>query len=125
MLASISEFFGQRVYGKQFQDLFEQMAKTITREYIQEIYNHIENYGVPPSFEEMMEKVKALTTELTMRAEWIREDYKEGRGYRSIKLTTGCKRIIKNSINEYLRQSKTITAIRVNQRPVIPYNEAM
>ena len=124
MLSSVTEFFGQRIYGKHFQDLFEQMANTITREYIQEIYNYIETYGVPPSFEQTVEKVKALTTELTMRAEWIREDYKEGRGYRSIKLTTGCKRVIKSCVNEYLRQSKTVSSLKVHQ-PALQHNSAV
>jgi hypothetical protein len=114
-MVSITDFFNQRIFGRQFQDLFEQMAKTITREYIQEIYDHIEANGTAPSFEYIMGKVKALTTELTMRAEWIREDYREGRGHKSIKLTTGCKRIIKTSVDEYLRQSKTVMSIRPQQ----------
>lgn len=118
MLSSITEFFGQRIYGKQFQDLFEQMARTITSEYIQEIYDRIEASGAPPSFEEIMEKVKALSTDLTLRAEWIRDNYKEGRGYRSIKLTTGCKRIIKYSVNEYLKQTKSVNAIKMQQSSI-------
>ena len=115
MLSSITEFFGQRAYGKQFVTLFEQIAQTITGEYIQEIYDYIDNCGAPPTFGDIMTKVKALSTELTMRAEWMRDNYKENKGYRSIKLTTGCKRVIKNSVDAYLRQVKSINSISRTQ----------
>lgn len=111
MFSSVSDFFGKRTFTKQFEELFDEIASTITSEYIQENYNHIHNYGVPISFEEAMVKVNALTNELTLRAEWIREDYKIGKGYKSVRLTTGCKRIIKRSVNDYLRQLKSVKAI--------------
>ncbi len=118
MLTTITDFLHQRVYGKQYQDLFERISNTITGEYIEDMYSYIEKNGTPPSFEEIMHKVKALSTELTMRAEWIRENYKEGKGYRSIKLTTGCKRIIKKAVEEYMRQAKSVHAIK-SQRDVM------
>ncbi len=112
MIPAITDFFSQRVYGKQFLDLFEQMAYTITNEYVQDVFNAIETTGCTPSFEELMEKIKALTNELTMRATWIREDYKEGKGRRSVKLTMGCKKIINKYVEEYMRRTKTLLAIR-------------
>jgi hypothetical protein len=111
MLLSPSVFFAKRTFTKQYHELFEEMAHTITTEYIQENYDHIHRSGVPFSFEEVMGKVSALNNELTLKAEWIREDYKEGKGYRSTKLTTGCKRIIKRSVENYLRQLKCLKAI--------------
>lgn len=115
MIPTISEFFNNRAYGRQFLQLFEQMARTITEEYIQDIVNFIETNGSSPSFEELMQRVRSLNDELMMRATWIREDYREDRGRRSIKLTTGCKRIIKASVAEFLTRSKTITSIRHQQ----------
>lgn len=112
MLTTITDFLNQRVYGKHYQDLFEEISKTITGEYIEDMYIYIDKTGTPPSFEETMRKVKTLSTELTMRAEWIRENYKEGKGYRSIKLTTGCKRVIKRALEEYMRQAKSVHAIK-------------
>ena len=112
MIPAITYFFSQRVYGKQFLDLFEQMAYTITNEYVQDVFNAIESTGCTPSFEELMEKIKALTNELTMRATWIREDNKEGKGRRSVKLTMGCKKIINKYVEEYMRRTKTLLAIR-------------
>ena len=116
MVSTVSDFFSQRIFGKQLLHSFENMARTITNEYVQDIYNSIEINGYTPSFEELMEKVKALDNDLKMRAFWIREDYREGRGRRSIKLTTGCKRVINQSVNDYLVRSKTILAIRKQQR---------
>lgn len=112
MMNSISEFFNNRTYGRQFLQIFEQMAVTITEEYVQDVIRFVEVHGFSPSFEELMQKVKALNDDLSMRATWIREDYREDRGRRSIKLTTGCKRIISRSVQEYLTRSKTIASIR-------------
>jgi hypothetical protein len=124
MLTTITDFWNQRVYGKHYQDLFQEISNTITGEYIEDIFLYIEKNGAPPSFEEIMRKVKTLSTELTMRAEWIRENYKEGKGYRSIKLTTGCKRIIKKAMEEYMRQAKSVHAIR-SQRDIYLLEMAM
>lgn len=111
-MMTITEFFSNRAYGRQFLQLFDQMAATITEEYVQDVIRFVDTNGFSPSFEELMQRVKALSDELSMRATWIREDYREDRGRRSLKLTTGCKRIIKRSIDEYLTRSKTIMSIR-------------
>lgn len=125
MLSSIKNYFEDQINGVKFVDLFQQIASTITGEYINDIYISIEESGFPPSFEDIMHKVNTLTTELTMRAEWMRDNYKEGKGYRSIKLTTGCKRIIKQSIDEYLRQVKSIQSIRKMQHSAAARNHSL
>jgi len=112
MIPAITEFFSNRAYGRQFLQLFEQMANTIIDEYIQDIVTSIQENGYSPSFEELMQKVKTLNDDLVMRAAWIREDYHMDRGRKSVKLTTGCKKIIARAIEEYLRRSKAIIAIR-------------
>lgn len=111
MISSVTEIFNRQIYGRKFLAVFERIAYTITGEYIEDIHIHLDKYGCPPSFEERMSKVRALTNELTMRAKWIRDEYKEGKGYRSVKLTTGCKRIIKKSVNDYLTQIKYLDSI--------------
>lgn len=112
MIPAITEFFSNRAYGRQFLQLFEQMANTIIDEYIQDIVTSIQENGYSPSFEELMQKVKTLNDDLVMRAAWIREDYHMDCGRKSVKLTTGCKKIIARAIEEYLRRSKAIIAIR-------------
>lgn len=108
----ISDFFSNRSYSKQFLNLFEQMARTITNEYAQEIKCFIETNGYNPSFEELMQRMKALEQELTLRANWIREDYAQEKGRKSVKLTTGCKRVVKNALNDFLNQAKGIMVIK-------------
>jgi len=112
MIPAITEFFSNRAYGRQFLQLFEEMACTITDEYVQDMMNFIQANGYSPSFEELMQRMKALNDDLCMRAAWIKEDYREDRGRRSIKLTTGCKRIINKAVEEYLRRSKAIITIK-------------
>jgi len=112
MIPSITEFFSNRAYGRQFLQLFEQMAHTILEEYVDDVKKFVDQNGYSPSFEELMARVKALSDDLTMRAAWIREDYHEDRGRKSIKLTTGCKRVIHKTVEEYLRRSKAVIAIR-------------
>ena len=116
MAHPISTFFTNRAYGRQFLQVFEQMAASIVEEYVQEIVRFMQENGYSPSFEELMQKVKALNDDLIMRAAWIREDYREDRGRRSVKLTTGCKKVINKAVEEYLRRSKAIIAIRQQQQ---------
>ena len=111
MLSPLKKYFQDKVNGKEFLSLFEKMAYTITNEYINSIYNEIEHSGFPPPMKRTLHDIEMLTTELTMKAEWMRDNYKEGKGYRSIKLTTGCKRIIKHSVNRYLTQVNTVNTI--------------
>lgn len=68
MIPAITEFFSNRAYGRQFLQLFEQMANTIIDEYIQDIVTSIQENGYSPSFEELMQKVKTLNDDLVMRA---------------------------------------------------------
>lgn len=112
MIPTITDFFTNRAYGRQFLQLFEQMAATITEEYVEDMMQFIQTNGYTPSFEELMQRMRALSDDLTLRATWIKEDYREDRGRRSIKLTTGCKKIINKAVDEYLRRSKAIIAIK-------------
>lgn len=108
----ISSFFSNRTHGRQFLQVFEQVAESITEEYVQDLIEFINKNGYGPSFEELMVKVRTLSDDLTMRAAWIREDYRQDRGRRSVKLTAGCKRVVNKAVDEYLRRSKTVITIR-------------
>jgi hypothetical protein len=92
--------------------LFEQVATTITEEYVDDMMQFIQMNGYTPSFTELVQRMHALRDDLTLRATWIKEDYRKDRGRRSVKLTTGCKKIINKAVEEYLRRSRTIIAIK-------------
>ena len=113
-MSSLSDFFSQRIVGRQYLRMFENQARTITNEYIEDAYLFVKKHGYSPSFSYIMEKMQALTNELTLRAQWMRDEYKEGRGGKaSIKLTTSCKRVMKGCIAEYLNVTKTLNNINV------------
>ncbi|MCB9046728.1 MAG: hypothetical protein H6550_11405 [Chitinophagales bacterium] len=97
------EIFGDRIYGAEFLRLYKDMAHTYTRDTIEQLYKDVEDKGIPVSFTEINAKVAAFNNELINRATWIREDYKENKGYSSPKLTRGCKKIISQCVKEYLR----------------------
>ena len=105
MLKTISSLF-----GRQSLDLFRQMAATITSEYIEDISNQIINNGVDPSFEDLLQKIKALNNELALKAVWLKDNYNNERGRKSTRLTNGCKKIIKLSNDDFLRTVKVIMA---------------
>lgn len=121
MLLSINNYLESKVNSQKFLQLFDQMATTITGEYISRIHNHIEHYGSPPSFNEVMHDVDSLSNELKLKAEWMRDNYKENKGRRSISLTTGCKRIIKKSVAHYITQVKTISTISHSMQSTSAY----
>ena len=100
------------IYGQLLVDQFRNMAETVTSEYIEDIYKHIEKEGIAPSFEEMMLKVKDLTEDLKRRSQWIFEDYKEERSKRSPRLTKACKKIIDKSVNDMVRTVKVVLSTR-------------
>lgn len=103
MQAKIRELFRSRIYGDEFLKLYEDMAKTYTSDCIEKVYKGLEEKSTPMSFGEISSSVAAFNNELINRATWIREDYKENQGYSSPKLTRGCKKIISQCVNEYLR----------------------
>lgn len=111
MFGNITEYLkGQRP----FLDMFTKLAENVTNAYVAEVYAQIEETGITPSFEELMDKVRVLHDDLTRRAVWIREDYKEDRGRRSPRFTKGCKRIIDKSTQDFLRTVKLILSRRNN-----------
>lgn len=107
-----SEFFSRRLFCAQYLNIFTDIAHTITQEYIEDVYTFIDQNGYMPDFAYFIDKTQALTNELTLRARWMRDEYKEGRGGRaSITLTTSCKRVIKRNVAEFLHVSKTLKNI--------------
>ena len=103
MQSIIREIFGHRIYGAEFLRLYKDMANTYTRDTIEQVYGETEGRDAPMSFSEINARVAAFNNELINRATWIREDYKENKGYASPKLTRGCKKIISQCVKEYLR----------------------
>lgn len=103
MQTKIRELFRNRIYGDEFLKLYEDMAKTYTSDCIEEVYRGLTEDSKPMSFSEINNHVAIFNNELINRATWIREDYKENQGYSSPKLTRGCKKIISQCVNEYLR----------------------
>lgn len=111
-LSLFSDYFSQRLYGKQYLNLFRKMAYTITNEYVEDVMKYIEDNGFGPSFNEIMDNVKKLENDLMVKGTWLRDDYKKERGKRSPRLTKGFKRIINSSINEYLGRTRVILSIK-------------
>lgn len=103
MQAIFREIFGDRLYGTEFLKLYKDMAHTYTGDTIEQLYQSVEERDTPMSFSEINAMVAAFNNELINRATWIREDYKENKGYSSPKLTRGCKKIISRCVNDYLR----------------------
>lgn len=103
MHPKILELFGNRIYGAEFLKLYEDMADTYTGDCIELLYSEGARREIPLSFTEISNRVAAFNNELINRATWIREDYKENKGYSSPKLTRGCKKIISRCVKNYLR----------------------
>lgn len=111
-LSLFSDYFSQRLYGKQYLNQFRKMAYTITNEYVEDVMKYIEDKGFGPSFEEIMSTVKKLENELLIKGKWLRDDYKKERGKGSPRLTKGFKRIINSSVNEYLGRTRVVLSIK-------------
>jgi hypothetical protein len=103
MHPKILELFGNRIYGAEFLKLYEDMANTYTGDCIEQLYEEASLREVPLSFTEISARVASFNNELINRATWIRDDYKENKGYSSPKLTRGCKKIISRCVKDYLR----------------------
>ena len=111
VIANITDYLkGQRP----FLDMFSRLAENVTNAYVTELYDQIEQTGITPSFDELMDRVRSLHDDLSRRAIWIREDYKEDRGHRSPRFTKGCKRIIDKSTNDFLCTVKVVLNRRNN-----------
>ena len=111
-MSTLSQFFYPRLAGKEYLSKFEAIAFTITNEYIDDVYKFVRDHGYAPVFGDTLEKMQSLTNELTVRAQWMRDEYKEGRGGKaSITLTTSCKRVIKGCVADYLQAAKNLRYI--------------
>lgn len=106
MNTQLFNVFSHQATGQKFLRVFENIAETITNEYQAGITGFIDQWGYPPSFGELIEQIKTLNDELNAHAKTILRDYREQKGHKSIKLTTGCKRIIKTHVNQYIKQLK-------------------
>lgn len=103
MHPKIRELFGGRIYGTEFLKLYEDMAVAYTNDRIEQLHDTVAQRVVPMSFSDINSNVAEFNNELINRATWIREDYKDNKGYSSPKLTRGCKKIISRCVNDYLR----------------------
>lgn len=101
-----------------FMDMFSKVAETVTNAYVNEVYEEVLSTGITPSFDQLMDKVRALHDDLTRRSVWIREDYREDRGRRSTRFTKGCKRIIDKSTQDFLRSVKLVLSRRNTSMPI-------
>jgi len=111
VLSNIADYIkGQRP----FIEMFSKQADNVTNAYVAEVYAKIEETGITPSFDELMNKVRELHDDLSRRAVWIREDYKEDRGRRSPRFTKSCKRIIDKSTQNFLCTVKLVLRHRNN-----------
>jgi hypothetical protein len=105
------------VYGNLLMTQFQNMAETITAEYIEDLYKEINEKGTTPSFDYLMQKVKELNDDLNRRAIWIREDYKEERMKKSTRLTKACKKIVSKSVNDFACAAKLVLNTSVRREP--------
>lgn len=99
----LPDFFALQVYERQFLVTFERMARTITGEYIQEALYMGHHSGCSLSFEDRMQKTRALSAELDQRARQVCTDYRDQKGRGSCTLTKGCHRIIKDAVYHFLQ----------------------
>lgn len=106
MLPAIRELFSKQIYSRQFLDLYESMAQAYTGDCIEQLYEELSVRQSPLSFSEINARVAAFNNELINRATWIREDYRDNKGYSSPGLTRGCKKIITQCVKDYLRATE-------------------
>ncbi len=100
------EVFSHQITTDKLLRLFEEIAFTVTSEYRQEIEDLVADQGPTPAFEDIFDIARKLNSDLMSKATLIKNDYKQHRGHNSIRLTTGCKRIIKTSVFNLLAQVK-------------------
>ena len=101
--------------NRQFLKLFEDIAETITNEYIEEASQAMQRSGSEMSFEQIMKQVDLLHQELTLKAAWCRDSYKEAKGRPSANLPRSCKKIIKRCLTNYIFRVKTLISIGVTR----------
>lgn len=98
MIDVIYNFFSLQLYERQYLTTFGKIAETITAEYIVRVQQEAAEKGHKPSFENMMELVRQLSTLLGEEAEKVCRDYLEEKKQRSSQLTKGCKQIIRDRL---------------------------
>lgn len=103
MRTTMPGIIGSLIFGDRFLSVYKEMAETFTADSIEQLHSEIRSRQAPLSFPEINSRVAAFNNELINRATWIREDYKENKGYSSPKLTRGCKKVIGKCVDDYLR----------------------
>lgn len=104
--------FDQQITAKKYLQLFEDIAITITNEYLQHIDLLTLEQSCSPAFPELLKMLKGLNNELYTHALLISDDFKKAKGNKSITLTAGCKRTIKKSIRSILEKINTLADSR-------------
>lgn len=84
--------------------LFEDVAETISAKYLAEIKMMAGIKGSRPDFEEIMPKLSAMEKELTQKALAILEAYKKEQPEASENVTDNLSRIIKSTIEGFIKQ---------------------
>ena len=83
---------------------YNKLAEDILYQYVKEIQKVMAKNGVRPSFDELLERAKALNKELTDTAIRLIEDNKDQKYVSKDRLTNGMKKIITESIEVYIDQ---------------------
>ena len=99
--------------NRRYIDLFKEIAHTITNDYVEESLSKMSDEDI--SFDEMMEGVNRLHDELTRRAIWCMDIYKEEKGRGSSNLPRASKKIIKQCTTDYIYRVKMLITIQKNK----------
>jgi len=91
------DVFDMQVNAEKLLHLFEGIARTLTSEHLRYFDQLILEKNSQLAFPEVLNLLKKLNHELHIHANLITTDYKNVKGYKSAKLTIGCKRIIKKA----------------------------
>lgn len=91
-------------------DLFKEIAHTITNEHVEEAISRMSDDET--SFDEMMVNVSRLHDELTRRAIWCMDTYKEEKGRGSANLPRASKKIIKQCTTDYIYKVKMLITVQ-------------
>lgn len=92
-----NDVFDMQITAEKLLHLFEGIARTLTSEHLHYFDQLILEKNYQPAFPEILKLLEKLNYELHIHANLITTDYKNVKGYKSARLTIGCKRIIKKA----------------------------
>lgn len=90
--------------NKRIINQYNKLAEDILYKYVSDIQKVMAKNGVRPSFDELLERAKALNKELTDTAVKLIEGNKSQKYVSKERLTNGMKKIISESIEVYIDQ---------------------